>query len=193
MMPTGGTSITKIARFIARWPSFGVAFAFALHIAQPWANAGARPKRTSNSKHSQTNLRSEAFMIPTATSLPTATTRPASGKKKKYMMMKHAVTEITSIQRISARFKLQVHEVANDQRRLDDRQNSSTSSMRTGSNICLYPSTTSIAVRTSSAPHTQKYCPLLSSCVATSCIVFSSSCHLSASLRCHAACIGLRR
>src|SRR5580693_3333494 len=53
---------------------------------------------------------------------------------------------------------------------------SSTSSMRTGSKICLYPSTTSIAVSTSSAPHTQKYCALLScpeySSVAVSCIEF---------------------
>src|SRR6476661_8531104 len=31
-------------------------------------------------------------------------------------------------------------------------------------------STTSMAVRTSRAPQTQKYCPLASSCVATSCI-----------------------
>src|ERR1700730_8894121 len=50
---------------------------------------------------------------------------------------------------------------------------SSTSSMCTGSKICLYPSTTSTAVSTSNAPQTQKYCPLLSSCaacVATSCM-----------------------
>src|SRR5580692_12552995 len=51
----------------------------------------------------------------------------------------------------------------------------STSSMRTGSKICLYPSTTSIAVSTSSAPQTQKYCALLScpeySSLAASCIV----------------------
>src|SRR5271163_2981954 len=50
---------------------------------------------------------------------------------------------------------------------------SSTSSMRTGSKICRYPSQTSTAVRTSNAPHTQKYWPLPSSCFATSCIVFS--------------------
>ena len=30
-------------------------------------------------------------------------TRPASGKKKKYMMMKHATTEIVSIQRMIRR------------------------------------------------------------------------------------------
>jgi hypothetical protein len=38
-------------------------------------------------------------MVPYRT--PSRKIRPASGKKKKYMMMKHAVTEITSIQRIS--------------------------------------------------------------------------------------------
>src|SRR5437660_11188284 len=47
---------------------------------------------------------------------------------------------------------------------------SSTSSIRTGENICLYPKTTSMAVSTSSAAQTQKYCPLVS-CVAVSCIV----------------------
>src|SRR5437588_3993049 len=48
------------------------------------------------------------------------------------------------------------------------------SSMRRGEKTCLYPRTTSIAVRTSRAPHTQKYCPLVSSCFATSCIFGSS-------------------
>ena len=33
MIPIGGTSITRIARFNARWPSFGVLLATALHIA----------------------------------------------------------------------------------------------------------------------------------------------------------------
>src|ERR1700722_7495681 len=50
---------------------------------------------------------------------------------------------------------------------------SRTSSMRNGSNTWGWASTTSIAVRTSSAPHTQKYCPLLSSCVAASCVIVS--------------------
>src|SRR6476660_5221992 len=49
--------------------------------------------------------------------------------------------------------------------------NSKASSMRTGENTCLYPNTTSMAVSTSSAAQTQKYCALLSSCFATSCIV----------------------
>src|ERR1700730_7067826 len=47
---------------------------------------------------------------------------------------------------------------------------SSTSSIRNASKICLYPSQTSTAVRTSSAPHTQKYWALLSSCVVASCM-----------------------
>src|SRR5579864_5963660 len=46
---------------------------------------------------------------------------------------------------------------------------SNTSSIRTGENTCLYPNTTSMAVSTSSAAQTQKYCPLVS-CVAVSCI-----------------------
>jgi hypothetical protein len=41
MMPTGGVSMTKMARLSARCASLGVAFAVALHMAQPWANAGA--------------------------------------------------------------------------------------------------------------------------------------------------------
>ena len=47
---TGGASITKIARLIARCASFGVAFAFALHIAHPCANAGAPHNAPSNNK-----------------------------------------------------------------------------------------------------------------------------------------------
>jgi hypothetical protein len=35
MIATGGASITKIARLSARCPSFGVAFAFAVHMAHP--------------------------------------------------------------------------------------------------------------------------------------------------------------
>src|ERR1700722_6124565 len=54
-------------------------------------------------------------------------------------------------------------------------RSSRTSSMRTGWNTWREASTTSIAVSTSSAPHTQKYCPLLSSCVAASCVIFSLS------------------
>ncbi len=35
IIASGGASITKMARFSARCPSFGVAFALAAHIAQP--------------------------------------------------------------------------------------------------------------------------------------------------------------
>src|SRR5450631_3914228 len=99
-------------------------------------------------------------------------TRSASGKKKKNMIMKHAVTEITNIQRISAfsNFKCMKYPMISADLIID--RTKSTSSIRTGENTCLYPSTTSIAVSTSSAPQTQKYCPLLSSCVAASCIEF---------------------
>src|SRR5215469_7324187 len=49
--------------------------------------------------------------------------------------------------------------------------NSSASSMRTAEKTCLYPSTTSMAVKISNAPQTHKYCVLLPSCVvATLCI-----------------------
>ena len=41
MIPSGGTSIMTMARLIARWPSFGVAWAVALHIAQLCAHPGA--------------------------------------------------------------------------------------------------------------------------------------------------------
>src|SRR5271169_6525366 len=103
-------------------------------------------------------------------------TRSASGKKKKYMMTKHAVTEITSSQRIKAfsNFRCIKYPMISADLMID--RISSTSSMRSGAKTCLYPSTTSIAVSTNNAPHTQKYCPLLSSCAATSCIVCSLSC-----------------
>src|SRR5579872_2353898 len=99
-------------------------------------------------------------------------TLSASGKKKKYMMMKHAVTEITSIHRMIAfsNFKCMKYPMISADLMIDRIR--STSIIRTGSKICLYPSTTSIPVRTSSAPHTQKYCPLLSSCAVVSCICF---------------------
>src|SRR5246127_1037520 len=52
---------------------------------------------------------------------------------------------------------------------------SSTSSICTADIIrLLYPSQTSMAVRARSPPQTQKYCPLLSSCFATSCMSRSS-------------------
>src|ERR1022692_4059500 len=48
------------------------------------------------------------------------------------------------------------------------------SSICSGSKTRLYASTTSTAVRSSSAPQTQKYCPLPSSCVAAAvCIMLS--------------------
>src|ERR1700676_1556988 len=89
-------------------------------------------------------------------------------------MVKQAVTEITSIQRINAfsNFKCMKYPMISAD--LINDKISSTSSIRTEANTCLYPSTTSIAVSTSNAPHTQKYWPLLSSCVAacvaTSCM-----------------------
>jgi hypothetical protein len=91
--------MTKMARFSARCASLGVAFAFALHIAQPWANAGAVQRATSNTKKAKRNFPKGLMSYCT----PSRKIRPASGKKKKYMMMKHAVTENTSIHRMSAR------------------------------------------------------------------------------------------
>jgi hypothetical protein len=91
--------MTKMARFSARWASLGVALAFALHMAQPWANAGAVQSATNSSREASRN-----FLIRFMTyCTPSRKIRPASGKKKKYIMMKHAVTENTSIQRMSAR------------------------------------------------------------------------------------------
>src|SRR5690348_15756132 len=52
-MPKGGTSITRIARLMASRPSFGVAFAFARHIAHPCAKAGAVQNAKSNITASQ--------------------------------------------------------------------------------------------------------------------------------------------
>src|SRR5271169_1594668 len=97
MMLTGGTSITRMARFRARCPSFGVAFAFALHMAQPWAKAGVIPKARIDINSAQRSLdRKFIWFYPCCTPTPLGGgfTRSASGKKKKYMMMKHAVTEI---------------------------------------------------------------------------------------------------
>src|SRR5689334_15831970 len=103
-------------------------------------------------------------------------TRFASGKKKKYMITKHATTERTSTHRIKAisNFKCMKYPIISADLMIDS--SSRTSSIRTGENTCLYPSTTSIAVSTSRAPQTQKYCPLASSCFATSCIRESSVC-----------------
>lgn len=99
MKATGGASITKMARFSARCASLGVAFAFALHMAQPWAKTGAAHSATSNPSDASRNFFT-SFM---AYWTPSRKIRPASGKKKKYMMMKHAVTDNTSIQRMRAR------------------------------------------------------------------------------------------
>ena len=99
MIATGGASITKMARFNARCASLGVALAFALHIAQPWAKAGAVQSATSSSREASRNFLASFINYCT----PSRKTRPASGKKKKYIMMKHAVTDNTSIHRISAR------------------------------------------------------------------------------------------
>lgn len=92
-----------IARFSARCPSFGVLFATALHIAQPCANAGAvQIKSAASNARLQTLLRSNFIAIPYPYRTPRRKMRPASGKKKKYMITKQPVTEITSNQRISA-------------------------------------------------------------------------------------------
>ena len=91
--------MTKMARFRARCASLGVALAFALHMAQPWANAGAVQSESSNSSDASRNFLTSFMTYCT----PSRKIRPASGKKKKYMIMKHAVTESTSIHRMSAR------------------------------------------------------------------------------------------
>src|ERR1700722_6907687 len=56
MMPTGRASITRLAWLIARWASFGVALALALHMAQPWANAGAPPNQRMDASNTQRTL-----------------------------------------------------------------------------------------------------------------------------------------
>jgi len=91
--------MTKMARFSARCASLGVAFAFALHMAQPCANAGAVQSATSNSREASRNFLASFINYCT----PSRKIRPASGKKKKYIMMKHAVTDNTSIHRMIAR------------------------------------------------------------------------------------------
>jgi hypothetical protein len=91
--------MTKMARFSARCASLGVALAFALHMAQPWAKAGAVQSATSNNSDANRNFLASFINYCT----PSRKIRPASGKKKKYMVSDHAVTESTSIQRMSAR------------------------------------------------------------------------------------------
>ncbi len=59
---------------------------------------GRSPQRHQQQQESQTRFPRMFHSYFT----PSVRTRPASGKKKKYMMMKHAVTENTSIQRIKA-------------------------------------------------------------------------------------------
>src|ERR1700680_3635217 len=74
----------------------------------PLREGGSHPRRKNPSQQNPTILRKQihrnADLTPYCKPTPFGggSTRPASGKKKKYIMMKQAVTEITSIQRINA-------------------------------------------------------------------------------------------
>jgi hypothetical protein len=103
MNPTGGINSTSTARFSACCPSFGVLRALALHIAHPCPNAGIVHTQSTASNPRTRALPLRAFIaIPYFYFTPNCKIRPASGKKKKYMITKQPVTAITSIHRMIA-------------------------------------------------------------------------------------------
>src|SRR5208337_2898207 len=120
MMLIGGTSITRIARFSARWPSLGVLLATALHIAHPCASAGIVSSPTI-----AVNPTARIFApTPLMASLmnPQPQNPPRIRKEEEIHNDKargHRDHQQPAHQWF---FKLQVHEVGNDQSRLDHRQ-----------------------------------------------------------------------
>src|ERR1039458_7447584 len=90
-------------------------------MAPPWANAGAVQSATSNSRKARRNFPAR-FM---AVSVPPESKNP-SGIGEKEEIHDDEATDHGGHQHPAhqRRLKLQVHEVSNDQRRLNDRQRS---------------------------------------------------------------------
>src|SRR5579859_6926579 len=117
IIPNGGNSITKIARLIARCASFGVAFAVARHMAHPCAKAGAVQNATSN-------ITASPYFRANFISLHPKIHNSAGIREEEEIhddeARHHGKCDHPAHQR---RLKLQMHEVPDDQRRLDHRQN----------------------------------------------------------------------
>src|SRR5271166_1396132 len=115
MIATGGASMTKMARLIAICPSVGVACAFARHMAHPCANAGAvqNPIKRTTANH---DLRLTVTLLHSQPDNPSRIGEEKeihddeAGDHGKHQHPPH-----------DRPLKLEMHEVPDNQRRLDDR------------------------------------------------------------------------